>query len=234
MNELKNLKNLLLDVLADEGAENTKINALQTLKIDHKIDVPIIINQHMNISINVRRNIVQAIKIIDQMALPVPEKEKPQIEHIPTVENLPVEISLDFYTEMHKFQYQLIDRALKKTGQIQSKAARLLGMERTTLVAALKRRHCYFEHLTYPKPDCPDCGCGKTRLGPRLKNSSKNGYFTCHVCGGYFNKETLLKPEQEKIELEEAPKSELEKLMGSDAYNARRDKGKQVIGPGIR
>ncbi len=119
MNELKNLKNLLLDVLADEGTD-TKINALQTLKIDQEINVPIIINQYQNININIRQNIVKAIQLIDEM----------------DGNQLPV----DLYSALHRHQFRLIDEAVRKTdGNVQA-ASKLLGIKRTTLVAMIDKR----------------------------------------------------------------------------------------------
>jgi len=45
-------------------------------------------------------------------------------------------------------------------------------------------------------PDCPDCGVGRTGLGPKLINSNKNDYFRCLVCDEYFNRQTLKKLEK--------------------------------------
>ena len=81
--------------------------------------------------------------------------------------------------------------------------------------------------MSDPCPKCPNFDGY-----PKLMH--KGAYRECYKCGRQFTKddkgkliEIIAEPEPEEL-----PKSELEKLMGSDAYNARRDKGRQVIGPG--
>jgi DNA-binding NtrC family response regulator len=45
---------------------------------------------------------------------------------------------LDFYDEVRRFEIDLIRRALEQTGGHQSRAARLLGMNATTLNSKIK------------------------------------------------------------------------------------------------
>jgi len=49
-----------------------------------------------------------------------------------------VERGIDFYDEVRRFEIDLIRRALEQTGGHQSRAARLLGMNATTLNSKIK------------------------------------------------------------------------------------------------
>jgi len=91
--------------------------------------------------------------------------------------------------EWHKCEY--IKLALIYTRGNVWRASRLLGMySAAVLQKSLKRMDIspsdYF-------PDCPDCGCGRTRLGPKLRASDKTGYFKCPVCGGDYCRKYLTK-----------------------------------------
>ncbi len=139
MNELKNLKNLLLDVLAEQGGSSGQdINALNALKIEQDITAPIIINQSISVlNINIRQRIVKAIKMIDQTTTKpaLPEKE---IKYKAICEcEFPcpvVEMPIDFYAAIEKYQHQLIDLAYEKVGSYNTtEAAYVLGLKRTTL-----------------------------------------------------------------------------------------------------
>lgn len=48
---------------------------------------------------------------------------------------------IDFYNEVRRFEIELIQRALKKTGGHQMRAARLLNVKVTTLNSKIKRYH---------------------------------------------------------------------------------------------
>lgn len=48
---------------------------------------------------------------------------------------------IDFYDEVRRFEIELIQRALKKTGGHQMRAARLLNVKVTTLNSKIKRYH---------------------------------------------------------------------------------------------
>ncbi len=48
---------------------------------------------------------------------------------------------IDFYDEVRRFEIELIQRALKKTGGHQMRAARLLNVKVTTLNSMIKRYH---------------------------------------------------------------------------------------------
>ncbi|MBV9211321.1 MAG: hypothetical protein JOZ52_11855 [Acidobacteria bacterium] len=48
---------------------------------------------------------------------------------------------IDFYGEVRRFEIELIQRALKKTGGHQMRAARLLNVKVTTLNSKIKRYH---------------------------------------------------------------------------------------------
>ncbi len=76
---------------------------------------------------------------------------------------------------------------------------------------------------------CPKC----PNFDGHPKLMHKGAFKECYQCGRKFTKDSGVLNEIVD-EPEEKPKSELEKLMGSDAYNERRDKGKQVIGPGAK
>ncbi len=79
--------------------------------------------------------------------------------------------------------------------------------------------------MSDPCPKCPSFDGH-----PQLMH--KGAYRECYQCGRKFTKDDKGNLNEIVNEPEKKPKSELEKLMGSDAYNARRDKGKTVIGPG--
>lgn len=113
----------MLEILAGDGVQNTKINALQTLKIDQEINAPIIINQYQSVlNVSVKQNVVQAIQKLDEL--------------IEGAESVPV----DIYAIIHAYQYRIIDAAIDKTNGNIRAAAKLLSMKRTTLKAILDKR----------------------------------------------------------------------------------------------
>ena len=139
MNELKTLKNLLLDLLADEGAQPcTKIKALQVLKIDKDINAPVYIDQRQTIlNISIRQNIVAAIKMIDEVA------EKGMLGTVvssPIVYEPAVSIPANYFNVMTKYQYQLIDAAMELAKYNKTKAAESLGISLPAFHAMLKRK----------------------------------------------------------------------------------------------
>lgn len=50
-----------------------------------------------------------------------------------------VEAAVDFFAEVERFEIELIESALSRTGGIQKRAAKLLGMQNTTLNSKIKR-----------------------------------------------------------------------------------------------
>jgi len=86
---------------------------------------------------------------------------------------------------------EFIVDTLRKTGGNISQARAMLKIPRASM--ALKIRRLGINVNNYLTRDCPECGCGQTRLGPTLRNSDKNGYLQCPVCDGYFCRQTLKK-----------------------------------------
>ena len=72
------------------------------------------------------------------------QRELDSLDQVPTPE---VEEGLDFYTEVSRFQIEMISRALKAVEGHQRKAARLLNLDETTLNAMIKRYHIPLEPL---------------------------------------------------------------------------------------
>jgi len=62
-----------------------------------------------------------------------------QLESLNRVPTPAVEEGLDFYTEVSRFEIELIKRALRVADGHQKKAARLLNLNCTTLNAMIKR-----------------------------------------------------------------------------------------------
>ena len=58
-----------------------------------------------------------------------------------------VEIGIDFYKEVERYEIDLIKRALRQSGGSQRQAARLLGMNPTTLNAKIKHYGIYTVEL---------------------------------------------------------------------------------------
>jgi transcriptional regulator with GAF, ATPase, and Fis domain len=69
-------------------------------------------------------------RLVNQLAAAVDTIEQPTV---PSIEN-----GLDFYSEVRKFEVSLIQRAMKVTGGVQKRAARLLNLKHTTLNAKIK------------------------------------------------------------------------------------------------
>ena len=61
-----------------------------------------------------------------------------EVQAIREVEVRSLGAGVDFYTEVSRFEIDLIRRALEQTGGHQSRAARLLGMNATTLNSKIK------------------------------------------------------------------------------------------------
>ena len=61
-----------------------------------------------------------------------------EVQCINDVSPLTIESGFDFYEEVSRFEIDLIRRALEQTGGHQSRAARLLGMNPTTLNSKIK------------------------------------------------------------------------------------------------
>lgn len=81
-------------------------------------------------------------------------------------------------------------------------------------------------------PSCPKCNYPNIDREPLLKKLPGIRWH-CWQCNGEFVKGSdgiLRKVESETDK--EKPKSELEKLMGTEAYQAKQHKGKQIIEPG--
>ena len=147
MKEFKAIKNLLLDVLSNQGGtyQNQAINAINAIKFDQEIVAPIIINQSISVlNVTIQQRIVQAIKMIDHAII------KPKIENkVKTISSIcecefpcpVVEVPIDFYAVVQKYQHQLIDLAYEKVGKHNTvDAAYILGLKRTTLAQMNKRR----------------------------------------------------------------------------------------------
>ncbi len=62
---------------------------------------------------------------------------------------------IDFYDEVRRFEIELIQRALKKTGGHQMRAARLLNVKVTTLNSKIKRYHIIPTAQIYSYPVLP-------------------------------------------------------------------------------
>jgi DNA-binding NtrC family response regulator len=61
-----------------------------------------------------------------------------EVQSISEVPSLNVNAGLDFYDEVHRFEIELIKRALLHTGGHQGRAARLLNLKVTTLNSKIK------------------------------------------------------------------------------------------------
>ena len=61
-----------------------------------------------------------------------------EVQSISEVPSLNVHAGLDFYDEVHRFEIELIKRALLHTGGHQGRAARLLNLKVTTLNSKIK------------------------------------------------------------------------------------------------
>ncbi len=62
-----------------------------------------------------------------------------EVQTLGDPQSLDVDGSIDFYDEVRRFEIELINRALKKTGGHQMRAARLLNVKVTTLNSMIKR-----------------------------------------------------------------------------------------------
>ena len=63
-----------------------------------------------------------------------------------TSDEIDISNGVDFYDEVKKFEVDLIRRALERTGGHQSRAARLLGLNATTLNSKIKNHHIPTKH----------------------------------------------------------------------------------------
>jgi len=63
-----------------------------------------------------------------------------------TSDEIDISNGVDFYDEVKKFEVDLIRRALARTGGHQSRAARLLGLNATTLNSKIKNHHILTKH----------------------------------------------------------------------------------------
>ncbi|KXK00835.1 MAG: response regulator containing CheY-like receiver, AAA-type ATPase, and DNA-binding domain [Acidobacteria bacterium OLB17] len=63
-----------------------------------------------------------------------------------TSDEIDISNGVDFYDEVKKFEVDLIRRALERTGGHQSRAARLLGLNATTLNSKIKNHHILTKH----------------------------------------------------------------------------------------
>jgi len=134
MKELETTKNLLLDILANQGgqASKTSINALNALKIEQDIKAPIIINQSISVlNLNIQQRIVDAIKMIDRT-----RESKDDRVKIITDENSAlcnIEVPINLKEALENYKHALIDKAVEKSRGNNTEAARLLGMKNMTL-----------------------------------------------------------------------------------------------------
>jgi DNA-binding NtrC family response regulator len=62
-----------------------------------------------------------------------------EVEEIARIRTPLIENGINIYDEVHRYEAELIRRALKLTGGHQSRAARLLGIKKTTLHTKIKR-----------------------------------------------------------------------------------------------
>jgi transcriptional regulator with GAF, ATPase, and Fis domain len=62
-----------------------------------------------------------------------------EVEEIATVRPLDIERGINIQEEVQRYEAELIRRALKLTGGHQARAARLLGLKKTTLHSKIKR-----------------------------------------------------------------------------------------------
>jgi DNA-binding NtrC family response regulator len=75
------------------------------------------------------------------------------VESLEAAESMDIEKGLNFYAEVRRFEIGLIRRALKKTGGNQSQAARLLGLNQTTLHGKIKQYKISPNVLVYASED---------------------------------------------------------------------------------
>lgn len=155
MKDLQTIKNLLLDVLSNQGGtyQNQAINAINAIQFDQEITAPIIINQSISVlNVTIQQRIVKAVKRLD-VAIIAAERETTKnvtkavdklIEQegfsagelfVPKV-NLPI----DMRSAVQNYRLALVDKAMEMTAGNTAAAARLLNINRTTLVAQMAKR----------------------------------------------------------------------------------------------
>ena len=154
MDELKKLKNLLLDIVANQGGtyQNQAINAINAIKFDQEITVPIIINQSISVlNVNIQQRIIKAVKMLDRSLIETEraliKKTVKQVDKL--IENegfsagemfVPkVSLPIDMRSAVNNYKASLVDKAMKMTAGNTAAAARLLNINRTTLVAQIAR-----------------------------------------------------------------------------------------------
>ena len=155
MNELKTLKNLLLDVLSNQGGtyQRQAINAINAIKFDQEITAPIIINQSISVlNVSIQQRIVKAVKMLDRSLIETEraliEKTVKQVDKLIENEGFSVgemfvpkvTLPIDMRSAVNNYKAALIDKAMKMTAGNTAAAARLLNINRTTLVAHNQRR----------------------------------------------------------------------------------------------
>lgn len=71
-----------------------------------------------------------------------------EVEEIARARSLDIRHGINIHDEVRRYEAELIRRALKLTGGHQSRAARLLGLKKTTLHSKIKRyKLLHHEHL---------------------------------------------------------------------------------------
>lgn len=130
MTEANKIKTLLIDILAGQGADTRSlaVNAINAIKFDQPIVAPIVINQSIAILTGtLQKRIARTVKQLDKMDMQKALQEFPNTK-----------IPVNFKMAIDNYKRHLINQSLDISDGNKTRAAKLLGMNRTTLTEQMK------------------------------------------------------------------------------------------------